>query len=84
VAYDRLVKAKLYAQAGIVQYGILNLNTRELEDYRDPDAEGYRSKHTYRADESFTLAAFPDVRVTVSELLPPENNATEADASPEE
>lgn len=69
---DRMVKAQLYAEAGIVQYGILNLNARELEDYRDPDADGYRTKHTYRADETFALVAFPEVRITISELLPPE------------
>jgi Uma2 family endonuclease len=72
LAYDRTIKAQLYAQAGIIQYGILNVNAREFEDYRDPDAGGYRTKHTYRADESFTLVAFPEVRITISELLPPE------------
>lgn len=72
LAYDRTKKAQLYTQAGIIQYGILNLNACELEDYREPDASGYRTKHTYRADESFTLVAFPEVRITISELLPPE------------
>jgi Uma2 family endonuclease len=72
LAKDRTIKARVYAQAGIIQYGILNVNARELEDYRDPDASGYRTKHTYRADESFTLVAFPEVHITVSELLPPE------------
>ena len=71
LAKDRTVKAQLYAQAGIPQYGILNLNSRELEDYREPDADGYRTKHTYRADESFALVAFPEVRINVGELLPP-------------
>lgn len=72
LAQDRLIKARLYAQAGVIQYSILNVNARELEDYRDPDESGYRTKHTYRADDSFTLVAFPDVRITVNELLPPE------------
>ena len=43
-----------------------------LEDYRDPDANGYRTKHTYRADESFALVAFPALQVAVGELLPPQ------------
>jgi Uma2 family endonuclease len=72
LTYDRTIKAPLYAQAGIIQYGILNVNARELEDYRDPDDSGYRTKHTYRTDESFTLVAFREVRITISELLPPE------------
>lgn len=68
---DRKVKPLLYAQAGIIQYGILNVEAGELEDYREPGSEGYRSKQTYTAQQSFSLVAFPDVTIAVSELLPP-------------
>jgi Uma2 family endonuclease len=68
---DRKVKTRLYAQAGIIQYGILNVEAGELEDYREPSAEGYRSKQTYTAQQSFSLVAFPDVTIAISELLPP-------------
>lgn len=70
--YDRNLKGRIYAAAGIAQYLILNLNTRELEDYREPDADGYRSKKIYRADERFNLVAFPEVEIEVGDLLPPE------------
>jgi Uma2 family endonuclease len=69
---DRATKSRLYATAGIIQYCVLNLKVGELEDYREPDAEGYRSKQTYTADQSFSLEAFPEVTIKVSELLPPE------------
>jgi Uma2 family endonuclease len=72
LAKDRIIKARLYGQAGVIQYCILNVNARELEDYSDPDENGYRTKHTYKAGESFSLVAFPDVKIAVSELLPPE------------
>lgn len=68
VAIDRQ-KAQKYAENGIAQYLILNLNTNEVEEYREPDAEGYRFKQTYTKDESFNLVAFPDVSVKVSDLL---------------
>lgn len=68
VVIDRQ-KAQKYAENGIVQYLILNLNTNEIEEYREPDAEGYRFKQTYTKDESFNLVAFPDVSVKVSDLL---------------
>lgn len=71
VARDR-EKAKNYARNGVIQYLILNLNTREIEDYREPGADGYRQKQTYKADESFRLVALPDVEIAVSEFLPPE------------
>jgi len=65
-------KAKNYARNGIVQYLILNLNTREIEDYREPDTDGYRQKRTYKQDEKFALVAFPEIEIAVAELLPPE------------
>lgn len=64
-------KAKKYAQNGIQQYLILNLNTNEIEDYREPAEDDYRFKRTYTADESFNLVAFPDIEIKVSDLLPP-------------
>ncbi|MEW6210455.1 MAG: Uma2 family endonuclease [Acidobacteriota bacterium] len=70
--YDREVKSLLFAQAGVIQYCILNLNSKELEDYRDPGSEGYRSKQTYKADEQFSLVAFPEILIAVRDLLPPE------------
>jgi Uma2 family endonuclease len=68
--YDRDEKSKLYAQAGIQQYCILNLRERELEDYRQPSAKGYRNMQTYTAEQSFTLVAFPHLTVEVNALLP--------------
>ncbi|MGE0132604.1 MAG: Uma2 family endonuclease [Blastocatellales bacterium] len=68
--FDREEKSLLYAQAGIRQYCLLNLRDRELEDYRNPGPNGYRSKQTYTAKQSFSLDAFPDVFVEVNALLP--------------
>lgn len=64
-------KSKSYARNGIQQYLILNLNTNEIEDYREPAEDGYRFKRTLTAEESFNLVAFPDVEIKVSDLLPP-------------
>lgn len=68
--YDRKLKSRIYAEAGIIQYCLLNLNQRQLEDHRDPEGGAYRATRTYGEDESFSLAAFPDISVPVSELLP--------------
>ncbi len=64
-------KSVNYAQNGICQYLLLNLNTNEIEDYREPSADGYRFKKTYTENESFNLAAFPAVEIKVSDFLPP-------------
>jgi hypothetical protein len=72
LSFDRNTKAKLYAKAGIPQYLILNLNQDEVEDLRDPEPSGYRTKHTYARGESFNLVAFPECLIRVEDVLPPE------------
>jgi Uma2 family endonuclease len=74
LSYDRQVKCPLFARSGIIQFCLLNLQTRELEDYRDPGPEGYRSKRTYGEDEIFSLVAFPKLSIRVKNLLPPVNS----------
>ena len=66
-------KSQSYAQNGIVQYLLLNLNTGEIEDYREPGFEGYRFVKTYSKDETFNLVAFPEIEIKVSDFLPPES-----------
>ena len=66
-------KAANYARNGIRQYLLLNLNTNEIEDYREPSADGYRFKKTHDAAASFNLVAFPEVEIKVSDLLPPKS-----------
>ena len=68
--YDRDEKSRLYAQAGIRQYCILNVRERELEEYRQPSAKGNRSKQTYASEQSFSLVAFPHLAIEVGALLP--------------
>ena len=71
IAYDRHRKGLSYAKAGIVQYLILNVNEMEIEDYREPNIDGYRRKQTYKGGQSFNLVAFPEIKVKVNDLLPP-------------
>lgn len=66
-------KAMNYARNGICQYLLLNLNTNEIEDYREPSADGYRFRKIYAESESFNLVAFSDIEIKVSELLPPKS-----------
>ncbi len=66
-------KAISYARNGIGQYLLFNLNTNEVEDYREPTADGYRFKKTHDADASFNLVAFPEVEIKVADLLPPQS-----------
>jgi Uma2 family endonuclease len=70
--FDRDVKCPLFAYNKIVQFCLLNLQNRELEDYRQPSRNGYRSKQTYSEAEVFNLVAFPEISIKVRDLLPPD------------
>lgn len=70
LSYDRTAKSAAYARAGIVQYLLLNVQERTLEDYREPSADGYQSKQTLRGEQTFNLVAFPDVSLQAKDFLP--------------
>lgn len=69
LGYDRNTKSSAYAQAGIRQYLILNVQEKTLEDYREPSADGFQSKQTYRAGQEFNLVAFSEITLKVDDFL---------------
>lgn len=76
LAYDRSVRASLYAAGGVADYWIINLVQGQLEVYRQPvpdasQAHGHRyadSAIYFRGDTITPLAA-PSVSVKVSDLI---------------
>lgn len=68
--YDRNEKCFSYSKAGIRQYLLLNVQDRTIEDYREPSADGFQSKQTYRSGQSFNLVAFPEISFQVKDFLP--------------
>ena len=71
LAYDRGVKLARYADAGVPEVWILNLRAREVTTYNDREDSGYATVRTYRAGESVSPRAFPDVILAVSDFMPP-------------
>jgi Uma2 family endonuclease len=77
LAYDRTVKARIYAGAAVEEYWILNLNERVLEVYTQPkgDSGGLgarRYPNIERLTESQTVTPgfSPGSAIPVSNLLP--------------
>jgi Uma2 family endonuclease len=66
---DRFAKGSAYAKAGIRQYLVLNVQDETIEDYREPDADGYQFKKTHRHGEGFNLVAFPQIEIKVNDLF---------------
>lgn len=68
--FDREDKLPIYAEAGIVDYWIVNLIDDVIEVYRDPAGLNYDSSSVARRGDSIALLALPDVAVAVSDILP--------------
>lgn len=66
---DRSFKAEAYAVAGIAEYWIVDVRNGAIEVCRDPSPSGYRSRIICRGSQSCAPAAFPDLTVTVDDVV---------------
>jgi len=69
LAHDRDTKARVYAQAGIADYWIVNFVDSTLMVYRQPVNGIYRSHHVLGGEDVVQPVAFPDVSIAVAEIL---------------
>lgn len=67
---EREIKAKEYAQSGIKDYWLLDVENRQIYIFREPTLEGYQQQIILLENETVTPQRFPDVRVQVEDLLP--------------
>ncbi len=68
--YDRNTKLRLYAENGIADYWIVNLQNRTLEVRRQPENGAYVSLRVCGETEAAAPLAAPDALVQVRDLLP--------------
>lgn len=75
--YDTMLKASLYARAGIQDYWVIDLKQSAILVHRSPGAMpekplhfGYSDIKTYHADETISPLALPETAIPVSELVP--------------
>jgi Uma2 family endonuclease len=69
VLYDRRTKFPLYARAGAAEAWLVDVEARRVEIHRQPTARGYQDVELPEPDTSFAPLAFPDVAVTLADLL---------------
>ncbi len=70
LSFDRTDKANLYAEAGIVEYWVLNVTDRLVEIRRDPASGEYRTLQTVLDTGSLAPLFAPTELVNVVDLLP--------------
>ena len=71
LAHDRRRKLPLYARAGVLEVWIVNRRADAVEVFRGPTAEGYREHLIRGRGDDVAPAAFPDLRLSVDEILGP-------------
>ena len=66
---DLSVKARLYAEAGIPEYWVLDLKKRRLLVHRDPSPKGYQSVTEWGEGDSISPLSLTNALIAISELL---------------
>jgi Uma2 family endonuclease len=69
VEVDKDVKLPLYSLAGIREVWLVDLEVQRVEVYRDPSPNGYRSVRQATRGDSLSPLAFPDVLLSVNDIL---------------
>ncbi|MFN8424234.1 MAG: Uma2 family endonuclease [Anaerolineae bacterium] len=71
--FDRGVKARAYARAGVPEYWIVAVDEGVIEVHREPgaDGKGYVSVVRHGRGEAVSPGAFAEVRIGVEEVLGP-------------
>lgn len=67
------LKARLYAQAGIADYWVLDLNNRQLHIFREPTPTGYTRHLILTEPNQASPLAFPQLSLDLTAILPPVN-----------
>ncbi len=65
---DSTLKYHIYAEAGIPEYWLVNLQTAELIVYRQPRGRDYGSKMTLK-EGAISPLAFPDVTIPIEAII---------------
>jgi Uma2 family endonuclease len=69
LAYDRGVKLRLYAHAGIPEVWVVDLETNRVEVHLEPARDGYRRSDTRGPGDRLAPAAFPGVSLSAVDIF---------------
>ncbi len=69
VAFDTGGKARLYAQAGIPEYWVLDLPAQCVRIFREPEGDGYKVGEILQRGETARCGTVPELVFEVGELL---------------
>ena len=67
--YDRDVKLPLYAQAGIPEVWLIDLEKNRVEVYAQPQGGAYQQRVEVATDDTFTSPTIPQLALAAADLL---------------
>ncbi len=67
--YDRSKKAKLYAEAGIADYWVVNLRDSCIEVFREPQDGEFQSHAVFERGHTVRPLRFPKIKLSVTKLF---------------
>ncbi|WP_374111820.1 Uma2 family endonuclease [Phormidium yuhuli] len=65
---DSTIKYHIYAEAGIPEYWLVNLRTRELVVHRTPRGREYESRQIFQ-NGTISSLAFPDISIAIERII---------------
>jgi Uma2 family endonuclease len=69
VETDREVKIPLYAEQGIVEVWLVDINAQCVEVYREPSPTNYQNIQKFQRGQNLVIQAFPDINITIDQIL---------------
>lgn len=69
LAFDRKVKANIYAEARVPEYWVIDTSRQQVEVYSRPSGGTYKRVERHGRTAVLSLRAFPDVSIRLAELF---------------
>ncbi len=69
VEADREIKIPLYAEPGIIEIWLVDINAQCVEVYRQPTPTGYQSIQKFQRGQNLAIQAFLDINITIDQIL---------------
>ena len=68
--YDREVKARVYAESGLGEYWLVDLNDRSISCHSEPRNGVYHASRRVTGDDVLSPLALPECSIATDVLLP--------------
>lgn len=69
IDYDRDIKRRVYAKAGVVEYWLVDLNEDVVHVHADPSNALYRTVTSYRRGQSLAPRSLPSCAIRILDLV---------------